>query len=342
MRIGLKIAGRKNPQANIFKLGHDGLQDHKNGKWLLVLDKVDSAGFLFETPPSNQASPPSSDQERHSVPLIAYLPRSPNGSILITTRSNGVALKMVEERNIIMVDAMDQDQALALLTKNLYTQTAGQEFVERAAVLEYMPLAIVQAAAYISQRAPRCSLRQYLDKFKRSDREKTTLLDYAGGHLRRDWEAENAILTTWQISFNHIRETRPSAADLLSLMSFFDRQGIPEALLRHQSIIDSASKDMESANEYFNMDGNNDDDDDDDDDKEEILKPGENEEFEEDTVMLGNYSFIAFNMDLTTFEMHGLVQLAMRKWLDAHGSLRDGSSNTLRIFVQSSQRQEGT
>jgi hypothetical protein len=165
------------------------------------------------------------------VPLITYLPRSPNGSILITTRSIGVALKMVEERNIIMVDAMDQDQALALLTKSLYTQTAGQEFVELAAVLEYMPLAIVQAAAYISQGAPRCSVRQYLDKFKRSDREKTTLLDYEGGHLRRDWEAENAILTTWQISFNHIRERRPSAADLLSLMSFFDRQGIPEALL---------------------------------------------------------------------------------------------------------------
>jgi hypothetical protein len=75
---------------------------------------------------------------------------------------------MVEERNIIMVDAMDQDQALALLTKSLYTQTAGQEFVELAAVLEYMPLAIVQAAAYISQGAPRCSVRQYLDKFKRS------------------------------------------------------------------------------------------------------------------------------------------------------------------------------
>jgi hypothetical protein len=80
-----------------------------------------------------------------------------------------------------------------------------------------------------------------------------------------------------------------------------------------------ASKDMESANEYFNMDDNNDDDDED--DKEEILKPGGNEEFEEDIVMLRNYSFIAVNMDLTTFEMHGLVQLAMRKWLDAHGQL---------------------
>lgn len=37
---------------------------------------------------------------------------------------------------------------------------------------------------------------------------------------------------TWQISFEYIQQKRPSAADLLLLMSFFDRQGIPRSVLQ--------------------------------------------------------------------------------------------------------------
>ncbi|KAK0113068.1 hypothetical protein ONS95_014774 [Cadophora gregata] len=95
--------------------------------------------------------------------------------------------------------------------------------MDLAAALEYMPLAIIQAAAYISQRAPRCSVSEYLDQFRKSDREKTSLLDNQAGHLRRDREAANSIIITWHISFEHIRQSKPSAADLLSLMSLFDR-----------------------------------------------------------------------------------------------------------------------
>lgn len=36
----------------------------------------------------------------------------------------------------------------------------------------------------------------------------------------------------WQLSFKYIRSKKASAADLLSLISFFDRQGIPKALLK--------------------------------------------------------------------------------------------------------------
>ena len=105
-----------------------------------------------------------------------------------------------------------------------------------------MPLAIVQAAAYIRQRAPRCSIHKYLDEFRKSDKRKTSLLNHEVGHLRRDPEAENSILITWQILFDHIRDTQRSAADLLSLINFFNRQGIPEALYRSESTERERSK----------------------------------------------------------------------------------------------------
>ena len=130
-------------------------------------------------------------------------------------------MELVEQSDIIAIEPMDEAHALALFEKKLGKQGESQDVAELAAALEFMPLAIVQAAAYISQRAPRCSVRQYLEEFQKSDRKKTSLLNYEGGQLRRDREAKNSIIITWQISFDYIRQTRLSAADLLSLMSFF-------------------------------------------------------------------------------------------------------------------------
>lgn len=66
---------------------------------------------------------------------------------------------------------------------------------------------------------------------------------------RRDWEAENCIIITWQISFEYIQTTKRSAAELLSLMSFFDRQGIPNTLLRNRNEQRDSAQDPKYNNE---------------------------------------------------------------------------------------------
>ena len=151
-------------------------------------------------------------------------------------------MKPVEQSNTIVIYPMDKANVLTLFRKKLGKQGDSEDIAELAAVLEFMPLAITQAAAYISHRAPRCSVRQYLEQFQMGDHEKTSLLNNEAGGLRRDWEAKNSIVLTWQISFDHIRRTKPSAADLLSLMSFFDRQGIPESLVRNRPEINKPSQ----------------------------------------------------------------------------------------------------
>ncbi len=185
--------------------------------------------------------------------------------------------------------------------------------------LDFMPLAIVQAAGYIKHRSPRCTVLQYLERLRRSDRDAVQLLDlkagelsrgWEAGRLSRDWEAENSILLTWQISFEHIRQVRVSAANLLSLMSFFDRQGISENLLRVQYrrqgqyssskniVDDSSDEDMDSPLE---------------------TDPGQ--DFEDDITTLRDYSFISVAGDRTVFTMHRLVQLFARRWLKAHDQI---------------------
>jgi hypothetical protein len=301
----VRIAGRNDPKANIFQLVHNWLCDEKNAKWHLILDNVDDARLLYEALPSSQDKPRTSFTGMSNQPLLAYLPASQNGSILITTRSREVALKLVEQSDLIAVEPMDEAHALKLFEKKLGNDES-MVIAELAAALEFMPLAIVQAAAYISQ--TRYSVQQYLEEFRRSDRKKTSLLNHAGGQLRRDWEAKNSIITTWEISFDHIRQARLSAANLLSLMSFFDRQGIPEALVRRietgQSREDLGGADADTEEDS-------------DEDSESTGDDG----FEDDILTLRNYSFISVNADKTTFEMHRLVQIAMREWLSAHGEL---------------------
>ena len=45
----VKIPGRENAKANIFQLVYDWLSDEWVGPWVLILDNVDDADFLFET-----------------------------------------------------------------------------------------------------------------------------------------------------------------------------------------------------------------------------------------------------------------------------------------------------
>ncbi len=312
----------------------------------------------------------------NSQPMSADLPQSQNGSILITSRNKGIAKKLVEEKNIIVVEPMAQAHALALFEKKLGSLGDGNDIAELAAALEYMPLAIVQSAAYIHHRAPRSSVRQYLETFRKSDSKKTSLLNYEGGQLRRDKEAKNSIIITWQISFEYVQQSRPSAADLLSLMSFFDRQGIPESLVRNRAQTGSGSanqsqsqsqldQDMEKENgkesgedsgpsaadllslmSFFGRQGipeflvrnraqtgsgsanQSQSQLDQDMERENGKESGEDgmsdssedDGFEDDVQVLRNYSFISCDT-ARTFEMHALVQLAMRKWLEAHEQL---------------------
>lgn len=131
---------------------------------------------------------------------------------------------------------MEEEHALALLEKKLGGSNEQAEIARLAQELEHMPLAITQASAYISHRSPRCSVRQYMDNLANNEESKLGLLNRDDGNLRRDREARNSIILTWEISFEHIRTTRRSAADLLSLMSFYDRQAIPAKLLSVRSL----------------------------------------------------------------------------------------------------------
>ncbi|KAJ5702228.1 P-loop containing nucleoside triphosphate hydrolase protein [Penicillium malachiteum] len=136
----------------------------------------------------------------------------------MTSRSRRAALSIVEDGDVVTVEAMDEDHAISLFEKKLGPQENIEDRIQLAAALEFIPLAIVQAAAYIKQRMPRMSVMKYLEQFQSDDCQRISLLNYKGGYIRRDREAESAILLT-----------------------FFDRQGTPDYLIQ---------QDRKAANDY--------------------------------------------------------------------------------------------
>jgi tetratricopeptide (TPR) repeat protein len=316
----VKIQGRNDPKANIFELVRDWLRGTKSGRWILVLDNVDDASFILEPYIAYQGSQQSIDTYNT---LFGYLPVCEHGSILITTRSEDAAQKLVEHSDMINVGAMKNSDAVRLLEKKLGDRVDMTDVVDMATELENMPLALTQAAAYLRQMGGRWSVQKYLDKLRKSDKLKKSILDEDAGDLRRDPKAQNSIFLTWQISFEHVHKIRQSAAELLSLMSFCDRQAIPEALVRRRDSNEDPVTQQESQMSDSDDPGNSSSESADGDAVSDTDNMADDldDAFDKDVRMLEGYSFVSPTMDPSTFEMHRLVQVATRKWLESRGQL---------------------
>ncbi|KAL1592153.1 hypothetical protein SLS59_009922 [Nothophoma quercina] len=275
-----KIIGYDDPKADIMRLVSTWLCNESNGRWAMVVDNADDASVFFRgTPGSSETE--KADSATVQLPYADYLPQTSNGSILFTSRSRDVAYMLTgSEASIVEVGPMDEHESYGLLKRKFTSAVKKNEADTLSESLDHMPLALTQAAAFIN-RTPRMSIPKYLREL---DHNRARLLNEGLVDIRRDDEASNSIMTTWQISFEHIRNRSAAAARLLSLMSFFDRQGIPKSLLlgKYGGPQDEAST------------------------------------FEEDCRMLINFSLIKPKADRGDFEMHSLVQYAMKKWLTLH------------------------
>ncbi|KAL8364681.1 hypothetical protein RB595_003793 [Gaeumannomyces hyphopodioides] len=284
----VKLPGRNQLKADVLQLVYGWLSNERNGRWTIILDSTDDGGVFYAT-----------NHGHEGKPLASYLPQSRNGSIVVTIRNRDLACRLTGSyKNIIDIKPMVLADALLLLEKKLGPLPDTDTAKALAQALDLVPLAISQAAAYIQARSPLSSVGEYLAEFHKGERKRTRLLGHDASDLRRDGGASNAILTTWQISFEHIRSKRSSAADLLALMSFFDRQGIALSLLEPvntESVQQNSGSESGSSSDEAN-DG-----------------------FKDDVAILRNFCFVSISENASALEMHGLVQLSMRQWLEADG-----------------------
>ena len=268
----LLLPGREDPKADVLQLVHAWLSDGRNGRWLMILDNVDDDSVFF-----------SDDQG--GKPLGSFLPQTANGTILITSRNTVAATNLVGGHGgVVEVEPMGEEDALALLhTRVPFGEATRADAKALVHALERIPLAITHAAAYIKTRASTTTISTYLKLFHKSEANQVHLLSRKEWKdIRRDHSIRHAVIATWQISFQHMQATEPQAADLLALMSMFDKQGIPRWLLQGTT----SQLDFDDA-----------------------LAP------------LLSFSLVKTEVGEQALAMHRLVQLSMRRWLEAESEL---------------------
>jgi tetratricopeptide (TPR) repeat protein len=219
----LRIPGITDDKANIKQLVKDGLDLGGFGDWLMIIDNADDPGVLMDG--TNDGS--------QSNRLYDYLPRSDRGSIFFTTRGRKAAERLTQSDSLELED-LNQAEAKQLIARRISNkallddQSATNKLLE---LLTYLPLAIVQAVAFINSN--QVSIADYVSLFKQADTETEAFSERFDDPSRYE-ETESTIAKTWQISFDQILKQDRLAADYLSFMACVDCVNIPQSLLPNE------------------------------------------------------------------------------------------------------------
>jgi tetratricopeptide (TPR) repeat protein len=208
--------------ADVKQLVKDALNDKRIGPWLMIIDNADDISLAFRQP---------AEGESFALALLDYLPSRPNGSVLFTTRDRKVAVKKAAN-NIICLEMMGRDDAQDLLKRSLVRQEILSDVAATNKILDllgYLPLAIIQAAAYINENDT--TIDEYTSLYDDNETEVMKVLSEDFDVQDRYEATKNSIATTWLISFSQVNRTNDTAIELLSLMACMTNQNIPRSLL---------------------------------------------------------------------------------------------------------------
>lgn len=219
----LGIPGWEGDTADVKKLVQEYLGRESMGQWLLVFDNADDIDMWI----------PTHGSEQESNFFMDYLPRSKQGCgcIVFTTRDKKTALKLAHQ-NVVEVPEMDENVASQLLQKYLINEdlVKNKEDVKALLIkLAFLPLALVQAAAFINENG--IALTDYLSLLNDQEEDVVDLLSEEFEDDGRYHDIKNPVALTWLISFEQIRNHDPLAAEFLSFMSCVDPKDVPQSLL---------------------------------------------------------------------------------------------------------------
>jgi tetratricopeptide (TPR) repeat protein len=261
--LNLPEKDAQNPDDSVNAVNH---WLNNNSQWLLIFDNADLPELLK-----------------------GFRPRNAKGHILLTSRAQvfdtlGIA-KPFE------IDVMLPEEALEFLFArtgrdkgNAAEREAAVQLVEE---LGYLPLALEQAAAFIS--AKKARFQDYLAGYRK---RRLQLLQES---LPVTGDYPESVATTWAINFREVEEESEASSDLLRTSAFLSPDRIPLELITNGNsqlgeAISAALVEVDDNPLVLN----------------EVLEP------------LTRYSFIRLDNDSQTYSIHRLVQVVLNDGMDAH------------------------
>ncbi|KAI4261199.1 MAG: hypothetical protein L6R42_003599 [Xanthoria sp. 1 TBL-2021] len=179
------------------------LEHPKNVRWLMVFDNYDNPKTPGNTGP-------------RVVNIQHFLPEAYHGSVIVTTRESKVNVG----RRIKVGKLQDIYDSLQILSDTSHRDGVidDPDAAELAKVLDGLPLALATAGSYLDQVAT--SFAHYLHLYNTSwAKLQQTSPELSSYEDRR-------LYSTWQLSFDHIRQQNELSAQLLQLWAYFDNQDL--------------------------------------------------------------------------------------------------------------------
>jgi nucleoside phosphorylase len=190
------------------------LSQNDAGQWLLIYDNTDDMDMWMT---GSNLSPA----------LKSFLPRSPQGYVIFTTRNRQLAVELAGPE-LITLPEMNEQTVTNILRISLAQKDLLEDHEAVMTLLQhltFLPLAAAQAAAYINKTG--ISLADYVSLLK--DQEENTI-ELLSKDFEDEWryaEVANPVALTWLISFDQIWERDSLAAEYLSFMACIDPRDIP-------------------------------------------------------------------------------------------------------------------
>ena len=198
---------------------------NKELPWLLVVDNVDE--LQDPTCPTGVKKICKGPWQRNS--------KSPKrGHILLTTRQNArdarAFLKNSCEDYLELQCFSEEEGVLFLMKrKGLEGKSLEPDAVALTKELGALPLALEQAAAYITASPIPLSFADYLKKY----REVKLRLLKKKPAIALSMEAQHrlSVHTTWEMNFAYVREQSPAAASMMRIAAFLESENVPFAVI---------------------------------------------------------------------------------------------------------------
>ena len=193
----------------------------KNLPWLLVMDNVDE----LQDPMC-----PASVKKICKGPWQRTVKSLKNGHILLTTRQNakdakaflGYSTDAFLELSCFSVE----DGALFLMKRTgLQTESLDPDAIFLTKELGALPLALEQAAAYITTSPIPLSFTEYLEKYQAV--KMRLLKQQPATALSIEAQHRLSVHTTWELNFEFVKEQSPAAASMMQISAFLDSENVP-------------------------------------------------------------------------------------------------------------------
>ena len=197
------------------------LLSNENRPWLLVVDNADDV--RSPTCPTGVEKICKGPWQRNA--------RAPkNGHILFTTRKNAkdtAAFLRLSPTNCLELQCFSEEEGALFLVRRtgLEEESLNQGAIDLAKELGGLPLALEQAAAYISALPISITFKDYLDKYRHVklrllQQKSVTALSVEAQHRL-------SVHTTWEMNFSFVIKNSPAAATMMRIASFLTSESIP-------------------------------------------------------------------------------------------------------------------